>query len=162
METITGVGGSLARANPKAVSKIKIPLPPLAEQRKIAEILRTWDEAIETAEAELKAKQERKRWLVSQLLGNQENGRTYRLGDLFERVVRRNTSGCTMSLTISASAGLIDQREVFSRKITSVENDNYFLVKRGEYAYNRSHSIGNPYGVVRRLVRYQEGIVSLG
>ena len=64
METITGVGGSLARANPKAVSKIKIPLPPLAEQRKIAEILRTWDEAIETAEAELKAKQERKRWLM--------------------------------------------------------------------------------------------------
>lgn len=43
------------------------PLPPLAEQRKIAEILRTWDEAIETAEAELKAKQERKRWLMDQL-----------------------------------------------------------------------------------------------
>jgi hypothetical protein len=58
METITGVGGSLARANPKAVSRIKIPLPPLAEQRKIAEILRTWDEAIETAEAELRAKQD--------------------------------------------------------------------------------------------------------
>jgi len=34
------------------------PLPTLAEQRKIAEILRTWDEAIETADAELKAKQE--------------------------------------------------------------------------------------------------------
>jgi restriction endonuclease S subunit len=45
------------------------PLPPLAEQRKIAEILRTWDEAIETAEAELKAKQERKRWLMEQLIG---------------------------------------------------------------------------------------------
>jgi type I restriction enzyme, S subunit len=41
-----------------------IPLPPFSEQRKIAEILRTWDEAIETAEAELKAKQERKRWLM--------------------------------------------------------------------------------------------------
>jgi restriction endonuclease S subunit len=40
------------------VKDLKIPLPPLAEQRKIAEILRTWDEAIETAEAELKAKQE--------------------------------------------------------------------------------------------------------
>ena len=39
------------------VKDLKIPLPPLAEQRKIAEILRTWDEAIETAEAELKAKQ---------------------------------------------------------------------------------------------------------
>jgi type I restriction enzyme S subunit len=45
-----------------------IPLPPLAEQRKIAEILRTWDEAIETAEAELKAKQDRKRVLMQKLL----------------------------------------------------------------------------------------------
>ena len=153
-------GGAQPFMSKGDIESFKIYLPPLAEQRKIAEILRTWDEAIETAEAELKAKQERKRWIVSQLLGGQESGRTYRLGDLFERVVRRNTSGCTMSLTISASAGLIDQREVFSRKITSAENDNYFLVKRGEYAYNRSHSIGNPYGVVRRLVRYQEGIVS--
>jgi type I restriction enzyme S subunit len=48
--------------NPKlmndVMATINIPLPPLVEQRKIAEILRTWDEAIETAEAELKAKQE--------------------------------------------------------------------------------------------------------
>jgi type I restriction enzyme S subunit len=49
------------------VRDLKVPLPPLAEQRKIAEILRTWDEAIETAEAELKAKQERKRWLMDRL-----------------------------------------------------------------------------------------------
>jgi type I restriction enzyme S subunit len=50
------------------VRSFEIPLPPLAEQRKIAEILRTWDEAIETAEAELKAKQERKRGLMQKLL----------------------------------------------------------------------------------------------
>jgi type I restriction enzyme S subunit len=50
------------------LESILIPLPPLAEQRKIAEILRTWDEAIETAEAELKAKQERKRGLIQRLL----------------------------------------------------------------------------------------------
>jgi type I restriction enzyme S subunit len=50
------------------MATINIPLPPLAEQRKIAEILRTWDEAIETAEAELKAKKERKSWLMQKLL----------------------------------------------------------------------------------------------
>lgn len=49
-----------------------IPLPPLAEQRKIAEILRTWDEAIETAEAELKAKQERKRVLMQGLFSKKD------------------------------------------------------------------------------------------
>ena len=50
------------------LKSIKIYLPPLAEQRKIAEILRTWDEAIETSEAELKAKQGRKRWMMDQLM----------------------------------------------------------------------------------------------
>ena len=55
-------------AEVRLLKEIEIPLPPLAEQRKIAEILRTWDEATETAEAELKAKQERKRWLMDKLL----------------------------------------------------------------------------------------------
>jgi type I restriction enzyme, S subunit len=50
------------------LKSIQIPLPPLAEQRKIAEILRTWDEAIKTAEAELKAKQDRKRGLMQKIL----------------------------------------------------------------------------------------------
>lgn len=52
----------------KRTLKKKIPLPPLDVQRKVAKILRTWDEAIETAEAELKAKQERKRWLMQSVL----------------------------------------------------------------------------------------------
>lgn len=65
-----------------SISNAQIPLPPLAEQRKIAEILRTWDEAIETAEAELKAKQERKRWLMDRLLVGQWAPKT--IDDLFE------------------------------------------------------------------------------
>ena len=39
MQTVSGVGGSLLRARPKYVAKIKIPLPPLEEQRRIATIL---------------------------------------------------------------------------------------------------------------------------
>ena len=70
------------------VKDLKIPLPPLAEQRKIAEILRTWDEAIEIAEAELKAKQERKRGLMQKLLTSAIKGkavsghRSVNIGDI--------------------------------------------------------------------------------
>lgn len=39
MRTVSGVGGSLLRARPAYVAKIEIPFPPLAEQRRIAEIL---------------------------------------------------------------------------------------------------------------------------
>jgi type I restriction enzyme S subunit len=39
MATVAGVGGSLLRARPTHVAQIEIPLPPLAEQRRIAHIL---------------------------------------------------------------------------------------------------------------------------
>ena len=39
MNTVAGVGGSLLRARPAHVAKIAIPLPPLAEQRRIAAVL---------------------------------------------------------------------------------------------------------------------------
>ena len=39
MRTVSGVGGSLLRARPAEVFKIQIPLPPLAEQKRIARIL---------------------------------------------------------------------------------------------------------------------------
>ena len=56
-----------------SMAKARLYLPPLAEQLKIAEILRTWDEAIETAEAEIKAKQERKQWLIAKVLKSSSN-----------------------------------------------------------------------------------------
>ena len=39
MNTVAGVGGSLVRARPAEVERIEIPLPPLAEQKRIATIL---------------------------------------------------------------------------------------------------------------------------
>ena len=39
MRTVSGVGGSLLRARPAEVFKIQIPIPPLAEQKRIAGIL---------------------------------------------------------------------------------------------------------------------------
>ena len=77
-----GQGSSVMHLYKDDVGSIQIPLPPLAEQRKIAEILRTWDEAIEIAEAELKVKQERKRWLMDKLLVGNWPKRT--IEELFE------------------------------------------------------------------------------
>jgi type I restriction enzyme S subunit len=76
------------------LESIKIPLPPLAEQRKIAEILRTWDEAIETAEAEISRLKERLVSLIAKLtlrqcVGKPEQGwHDVKIGDLLEEVDR--------------------------------------------------------------------------
>lgn len=154
-------------AEVRLLKEIEIPLPPLAEQRKIAEILRTWDEAIETAEAELKAKQERKLWLTMRLISGESrlpgcSGKweKFRLADLFERVMQKNEESCERCLTISAEKGLVDQREYFDRRISSTDTSGYFLMKRGDFAYNRSYSNGYPYGVVKRLNAYDVGTVT--
>jgi restriction endonuclease S subunit len=62
-------GGAQPFMSKGDIEKFKIPLPDLAEQRKIAEILRTWDEAIETAEAiKVKLFSDFKRGIIRQII----------------------------------------------------------------------------------------------
>ena len=51
MQTITGVGGSLSRANPKAVANIQIPLPPLEVQKEIVAEIEGYQKVIDGARA---------------------------------------------------------------------------------------------------------------
>lgn len=84
-----------------------------------------------------------------------------KLGDVVERVTRKNKNiESTLPLTISAQNGLVDQRTFFSKTIAGKDTKNYLLLKSGEFAYNRSYSVGNPWGAVRRLDRYPSGILS--
>lgn len=50
------------------VKSIKVPIPPLDEQKKIAQILSTWDQAITATERLLENSQQRKKGLMQQLL----------------------------------------------------------------------------------------------
>jgi len=53
MQTITGVGGSLSRANPAAVGEIQIPLPPLDVQKEIVAEIEGYQKVIDGARAVL-------------------------------------------------------------------------------------------------------------
>lgn len=122
------------------VKDLKIPLPPLAEQRKIAEILRTWDEAIETAESELKAKQERKRWLMDKLFGpalvdRQQGWRRVQLGHCFSERSENGHPGLTL-LSITGEHGVVD-RELIGRRDTSApDKGKYRRICPGDIGYN--------------------------
>lgn len=63
-----GTSGSMVKLTGKSVGKAPIPVPPLPEQRKIADILSTWDRAIETSEALLATARTQKRALMQTLL----------------------------------------------------------------------------------------------
>ena len=84
-----------------------------------------------------------------------------KLGDLTERVTRKNQDLVSeLPLTISAQYGLIDQNEFFDKRVASKDVSGYYLIKNGEFAYNKSTSSDAPWGAIKRLDRYENGVLS--
>ena len=84
-----------------------------------------------------------------------------KLGDIAQRVTRKNEScESDLPLTISAQYGLVDQRTYFNTQVASKDMSGYYLLYRGEFAYNKSTSADSPWGAVKQLVGYNKGCVS--
>ena len=84
-----------------------------------------------------------------------------RLSDFAERVVRKNKNNETeLPLTISSKDGLVDQITFFNKTVASKDMSGYYLLKNGEYAYNKSYSAGYDFGSIKRLERYPIGALS--
>ncbi|MDU7910747.1 MAG: restriction endonuclease subunit S [Veillonella sp.] len=83
-----------------------------------------------------------------------------KLCQITTRVTRKNGDQSDLPLTISAQDGLVDQRKYFNRQVASRDMSNYYLIKKGEFAYNKSYSEGYPFGAVKRLDYYDIGALS--
>ena len=84
-----------------------------------------------------------------------------KLGEVARRVTRKNENGDSdLPLTISAQYGLVDQRTFFNSQVASKDMSGYFLLHRGEFAYNKSTSTDSPWGAIKRLEKYDMGCVS--
>ena len=83
------------------------------------------------------------------------------LSAFMQRIMRKNTHQETdIPLTISSQDGLVDQRTYFGKKVASADMSGYYLLNRGEFAYNKSTSIGFPFGSIKQLDKYESGAVS--
>lgn len=149
------------------LSTVPITLPPLTEQRKIAEILSTWDRAIAAVEKLIANARTQKTALMQQLLtgmtrlpGFDGDWHWIKFSNVFERVRQKNNVGNTNVLTISAQHGLISQVEYFNKSVASDDVRGYTLLARRDFAYNKSYSNGYPMGAFKPLERYDSGIVS--
>jgi type I restriction enzyme S subunit len=158
--TAKGIKGSI-------LHRLPILLPPLPEQRVIANILSTWDNAIQTTQALISQKEQEKKWLMQNLLTGKKrlNGfsgewKEFKLSDLFNRVSRKNNEGNTTVVTISAQRGFVRQTDFFNKNIASEVTDNYFLVEKGEFCYNKSYSNGYPWGATKRLKDFDKAVVT--
>jgi type I restriction enzyme S subunit len=163
----SGQGVVRSNISQAELSKVKILLPPLPEQRAIADCLSTWDGAIQATQQLIRQKELQKKWLMQQLLtgkkrlkGFSEEWRETELKTLFDRVTQKNNEGNTNVVTISAQRGFVIQTEFFNKAIASDILDNYFLVERGDFCYNKSYSKGYPWGATKRLTKLDKAVVT--
>ena len=153
---------------------IVVSLPSLEEQRKISSLFSRLDNTITLQQRKLNSLQKLKKGLLQKMFPkNGENIPEIRfpefsdawkqreLGEIAERVTRRNSSLESQTpLTISAEYGLIDQNKFFGKRIAAKDLSNYYLIQKGEFAYNKSTSNDAPWGAIKRLDCYNNGALS--
>jgi type I restriction enzyme S subunit len=119
-----------------------LPLPPLPEQKKIAEILSTWDEAIEQTRALVDAKKKRKQALMQQLLtgtsrlpGFKGPWEKYHLGDLFEERKEFNVGHLPL-LAITGRRGVVPALEIERKDSSSGDKSKHKYIVPDDIGYN--------------------------
>ncbi|MBQ5857306.1 MAG: restriction endonuclease subunit S [Bacteroidales bacterium] len=152
-----------------------MPYPSLREQKKIADCLSSLDKEIDTTKRKLEQLKEHKKGLMQKLFPaksktlpelrfpefqNDGEWEVYALGQIFSRITEKNTLNNQNVLTISAQYGLISQYDYFNKNVAALDVSKYYLVNKGDFAYNKSKSQGYPYGAIKALKLYNQGVVS--
>ena len=153
--------------NKSTFENYKILCPSFEEQRDIADLLSLWDTAIAKQTALIEKLILRKRGLMQQLLtgkkrlkGFEGEWKLIKLGDIAERITRKNEEDNQNVVTISAQRGFVVQTDFFNKSVASETLDNYFLVHKDEFCYNKSYSNGYPMGAIKRLKTFDKAVVT--
>lgn len=107
-----------------------------------------------------------KQIFTQELRFKDENGeefvdwREVTLGNIADRITSKNQFNNKNVLTISAQHGLISQLEFFNKSVSAKDLTGYYILKKNDFAYNKSYSSGYPMGAIKRLKHYSEGVVS--
>jgi type I restriction enzyme S subunit len=170
---ITSRSGGSTRYNigQEILYSISLPFPSLREQTKIASFLTSVDDKLRTIKKKKTLLEQYKKGVMQKLFSQElrfkdEKGNDFpeweekKLGDVAKRKTLKNKEGNSNVLTISAQYGLISQLEFFNKSVSAKDVSGYYLVEKGDFAYNKSYSNGYPMGAIKRLKRYEKGVVS--
>ena len=152
----------------------RIDIPHDVEQTQIGAFLQKLDSLIALHQRKLDHVKELKKGLLQKMFpkeganvpelrfpGFTDPWEQRRLGEVAHRVTRKNEEGMSdLPLTISAQHGLVDQRDFFNSQVASRDMRGYYLLERGEFAYNKSTSSDSPWGAIKRLTEYEKGCLS--
>jgi type I restriction enzyme, S subunit len=155
IRSLSNTGGQ-ENLNSGLIREIEILLPSLSEQTAIADLLSTWDQAIEKTERLIASKENCFHALKQGLLvGNErikshnKSWQRYQLSDvLFEHGAL--STGQEKVYSVSVHKGLINQIEHLGRSFAAKDRSNYNLVKPGDIVYTKSPTGDFPYGIIKQ------------
>ena len=167
-------GTKIYSISAKNFAECYIGIPSKEEQTKIAKLLRLIDERIATQSKLIEDLKKLKSAIVEKVFcspnqeypmcrieGFEQALSTYKMSDFSSRIATKNKdSKCSLVLTIAAQYGLVNQESFFNKSVASENLTGYYLLHKGEFAYNRSYSAGYDWGTVKRLDNYDEGVLS--
>lgn len=164
-------GSKMPRADWSVISSEMMFFPLKEEQNKIAEFLSSVDEKIMLLNKQYDLLCQYKKGMMQKIFSQElrfkdDNENSFpqwsilQLKDIAIRVTRKNKENNNTILTISGKDGLVDQMTYFNKQIASKNVTGYFLIKKGEFAYNKSYSQGYPMGAIKMLSNYEKGVVS--
>ena len=167
-------GDGRSNYNLKDYTKLVVPIPQIKEQKKIAACIVKLNNLITLHQRKLEQTKTLKKYMLQKMFpqegqkvpeirfeGFTGDWEQRKLGDLADRVTRKNQDLVSeLPLTISAQYGLIDQNEFFDKRVASKDVSGYYLIENGEFAYNKSTSTDAPWGAIKRLDRYENGVLS--
>jgi type I restriction enzyme S subunit len=157
------------------LKSLMIPIPSFEEQAEIVSYFTTTENLIQASAKKVESlKQLKAASMISMFPQKGETRPRIRfkgfdgdwscskLSQYATRIVRKNQKlETSLPLTISAVDGLVAQDTFFNSKIASSNLQGYYLLKKGEFAYNKSYSNGYPFGAVKRLEKYPMGALSV-
>ncbi|HPS30780.1 MAG TPA: restriction endonuclease subunit S, partial [bacterium] len=147
-------GGSREGINFQQIGSFDIPLPPLPEQKAIADILSTWDEAIEKTEKLIKEKERRFKANVQKLITNNcENWDHVKPETIFNSVAEKNFPDEEL-LSVTQDRGVIP-RSMLEGRVMSPDGttETYKLIKKGDFVISlRSFQGGIEYSEYRGII----------
>ncbi|MBP9759109.1 restriction endonuclease subunit S [Candidatus Dojkabacteria bacterium] len=167
-----GAKNTMNISNTSFLNGEKINLPTdVNEQQKITEFLDTIDHQISKLSLIVNLLQKYKKGMMQKIFSQKiqfkdmkakqyKSWEKMRFGEVFERIVTKNIGNNTNVLTISAQQGLVCQTDYFNKSVSSTNLTGYYLLKKNDFAYNKSYSADYPMGAIKKLNHYNEGVVS--
>ena len=171
--TLLAQGISRFNISKNKVMELSVPVPSAAEQKQIGQYFARLDSLITLHQRKYDKLAQLKKSMLDKMFpkpgerfpeirfaGFTDPWEQRKLGDIAHRITRKNEGESDLPLTISAQYGLVDQRTFFNNQVASKDMSGYYLLRKGEFAYNKSTSGDSPWGAVKRLEKYEKGCVS--